>query len=184
MKIYTKTGDAGETGLFGGERVSKNHPRIQVCGDLDELNSSLGLVLCSIKPPTPASALASPLGQIQNELFDLGALVASPKAPFQPSREESLNTAVSRIEKDIDEMTESLETLKNFILPGGSETAARLFWARAICRRAERSLCEIAEKDPSLKHVLIYLNRLSDYLFTAARWANKAAREPELIWKH
>ncbi len=183
MKIYTKTGDAGETGLFGGKRVLKNHPRVKTCGDLDELNSALGLILSSIKPQNPASALAHPLGQIQNELFDLGALVASPKAPFQPSQEESLKNAVSRLEKDIDEMTESLETLKNFILPGGSETAARLFWARAVCRRAERSLCEIKEEDPSLNHALIYLNRLSDYLFTAARWANKAARKPEVIWK-
>ncbi len=180
MKIYTKTGDGGKTGLLGGERVSKRHPRIKALGDLDELNCSLGLVLSRVKPRCPDSALALPLSRIQNDLFELGALTADQKTE---SKAENLEVSILNLEKDIDEMTESLEVLKNFILPGGSETAARLFYARAVCRRAERSLCEINEENPALKNAVIYLNRLSDYLFTAARWTNKVFREPETSWK-
>ncbi len=179
MKIYTKTGDLGETGLIGGKRVPKHHPRIKACGDLDELNSALGWTLGTIKSEDKTMALISPLERIQNCLFELGAVVASEKE----KEEIYLEGAVSDLEKDMDEMTESLEILKNFILPGGSEIAARLFFSRAVCRRAERSLCEIREQSPSLKSAVIYLNRLSDYLFTAARWANKVLKEPEVIWK-
>ncbi len=179
MKIYTKTGDLGETGLIGGKRVPKHHPRIKACGDLDELNSALGWTLGTIKSEDKTMALISPLERIQNCLFELGAAVASEKEKGDPHFDQW----VSELEKEIDEMTESLETLKNFILPGGSEIAARLFFSRAVCRRAERSLCEIREQSPSLKSAVIYLNRLSDYLFTAARWANKVLKEPEVIWK-
>ena len=179
MKIYTKTGDLGETGLIGGKRVPKYHPRIKACGDLDELNSALGWTLGAIKSEAKLAALISPLERIQNRLFELGAVVASEKE----KEEIHLEGAVFELEKDIDEMTESLETLKNFILPGGSEIASRLFFSRAICRRAERSLCEIEEQSPSIRSAVVCLNRLSDYLFTAARWANKVLKEPETIWK-
>lgn len=176
MKIYTKTGDKGETGLLGGSRVPKNDPRIMACGDIDELNSTVGLVLAALESRRELNEMKGRLLLIERELFELGAAVADPREkkegnPFQNS--------ILRLEEEIDTMTRSLVPLQNFILPGGSEIAARLFLARAVCRRAERQLCAL----PGVSDPIVYLNRLSDYLFTAARWANFVEKKEEIIWE-
>jgi cob(I)alamin adenosyltransferase len=172
MKIYTRGGDAGHTSLFGGSRVTKNNPLIEAYGTVDELNSVIGVV----RAVWPAGALDAALALIQADLFDLGAFLASPEAP-------SVNVPSSRIdelERDIDAMEAELTPLRNFILPGGSLPAAHLHVARTVCRRAERLVVALGER---YAEVIRYLNRLSDYLFVAARFANlKLGRDDEL-WK-
>jgi cob(I)alamin adenosyltransferase len=172
MKIYTRGGDAGHTSLFGGSRVAKNDPLIEAYGTVDELNSVIGVV----RAVWPSGPLDPPLALIQADLFDLGAFLASPEAP-------ALNVPSSRIdelERDIDAMESELAPLRNFILPGGSLPAAHLHVARTVCRRAERLVVALGER---YAEVIRYLNRLSDYLFVAARFANlKLGRDDEL-WK-
>jgi cob(I)alamin adenosyltransferase len=161
-RIYTRGGDKGQTSLGDGSRVSKLDPRVTAIGDVDELNSLVGL--------------AGGLDRVQNELFDLGADLS---VPWQAGDERLRITeeAVSRLEREIDEANASLPELKSFVLPGGSERAARLFLARAVCRRAERAALAVPDTNPL---VAIYLNRLSDLLFVLARAAN-AGSEP--LWK-
>jgi cob(I)alamin adenosyltransferase len=172
VKIYTRTGDAGETSLFGGRRVTKDDPRIEAYGTVDELNSFLG----AARAAWPESPIDPELHAIQRDLFDIGALLASSDERFPgvaPSRIEDL-------ERAIDAMEEKLEPLKSFILPGGTEAAAALHVARAVCRRAERLV--VALEDENARTTLVYLNRLSDYLFVAARFANHAAGVRDVPW--
>ena len=166
-KIYTRTGDAGETGLVDGSRILKDHPRAQAIGDVDELNSAIGLALAQIDDGT-AKAM---LGRVQNELFDLGADLATPGEEFAPSEMvlRVVQSQVDRLEAEIDTMNEALEPLKSFILPGGGEAAARVHLARTIARRAERSVVTAARHDPLNPLARIYLNRLSDHLFVLGR---------------
>src|SRR5256885_4593817 len=160
MKIYTKTGDAGETSLFGGTRVAKNDPRIEAYGTVDELNSFIGVARAS----WPSSPIDGELDRIQSDLFDVGAHLASPGT----SRFAAVDEArIEALEQSIDAMTGELPPLKSFILPGGSMAAAQLHVARTICRRAERLVVPLGDEA-----TIRYLNRLSDYLFTAARFAN------------
>jgi cob(I)alamin adenosyltransferase len=161
-RIYTRGGDKGETSLGDGSRVSKLDPRVTAMGDVDELNSLVGW--------------AGGLDRIQNELFDLGADLS---VPFDPACERLRVTAeaVTRLEREIDEANESLPDLKSFVLPGGSERAARLFLARAVCRRAERAVLAVRDANPL---AATYLNRLSDLLFVLARAANAG---DERLWK-
>ena len=169
-KIYTRTGDSGETGLVDGSRLPKSAPRMAAIGDVDELNSAIGVALCQAMPDDARAQLA----RIQNELFDLGADFATPGPDFAPS-EMSLRiipAQVERLEREIDRMNEALAPLRSFILPGGSGAAAAIHLARAICRRAERSAVA-ADADAGLNPVgLAYINRLSDHLFVLARFLN------------
>jgi len=167
-KVYTKTGDAGETSLVGGTRVSKASLRVSAFGDVDELNSLLGVARTFLSD----QELDAELGRIQNELFILGADLASPmEVPLRRVDE----TLVHDLEQLIDRLLEELEPLREFILPSGSQAGAMLHLARTIARRAERSVVLLAEEEQINSQALIYLNRLSDYLFVAARAVNRRA---------
>jgi cob(I)alamin adenosyltransferase len=171
-KIYTRTGDNGETGLVGGERVSKDSPRIWAYGTVDELNSALG-VARSFKVDRETDAK---LAVIQNDLFDLGAELAG--APGMVRQEQ-----IDALEKLMDACNAELGPLKEFILPGGAPAAAQLHVARTICRRAERLCVRLAGKEEIGTLVIPYLNRLSDALFVLARWVNHKARRKDVFWK-
>jgi cob(I)alamin adenosyltransferase len=176
MKIYTKTGDDGTTGLIGGRRVRKDDARLACCGTIDELNACLGLAGAGA-----GAELTRPLGLVQAELFIIGSHLAAPEGKLQglpPLTEENL----ARLEQEIDSAEADLPPLRNFILPGGSETAARLHLARTICRRAERSLVQFAATHPVEPILLTYLNRLSDWLFVQARLANQRAGVADVPW--
>ena len=174
MKIYTRTGDAGETSLFGGARVSKDDQRIEAYGTVDELSSFIGIARAS----WPNGALDGELARVQNDLFDIGALLAAPGSDrfrgADPAR-------IEQLERAIDAMERELTPLTNFILPGGSIAAAQLHAARTVCRRAERRV--ISLHDDSATGAIVYLNRLSDYLFVAARLANAKHGVSDVTWK-
>lgn len=176
MKIYTRTGDKGTTKLLSGRSIEKSDQRLHVYGTTDELNSYLGLCVLKLSPK-----LAQELTPIQNELFNLGSLVACDDPQFLPNLPPITQTSIERMEKQIDAMTEKLPALKNFIIPGGTEAAAHLHIARTICRRAERELALL--KNPDLSLAGIYLNRLSDYLFVFARFANLQSNVKDLEWQ-
>lgn len=176
-RIYTRSGDDGETGLYGDSRVAKTDPRIHAVGEIDELNAHVGLA----RAACGESFLGARLGGVQHRLFDLGAEIGC--APGSDFAIVSVGTSdIEELEADMDRMDASLETLKTFVLPGGSEPAARLHVARAVCRRAERALWGLAEKGAVRAESLRYLNRLSDWLFVAARYANHHARVPDVKW--
>ncbi|HEU5285986.1 MAG TPA: cob(I)yrinic acid a,c-diamide adenosyltransferase [Sphingomicrobium sp.] len=179
-RIYTRTGDAGETGLVDGSRIAKDHPRAQAIGDVDELNSAIGLAIVHVG----SGKARAMLGCIQNELFDLGADLATPGDEFAPS-ETALRIVqgqVDRLETEIDAMNEELEPLKSFILPGGGKGAAHVHLARAIARRAERSVITAARQVSLNPMARVYLNRLSDHLFVLGRWL---ARDEggDILWR-
>jgi len=180
MKIYTKTGDAGMTGLFGGGRVSKADARVCAYGEVDELNTALGLVRAASGAP-PFDEL---LGGIQNALFDIGAeLATSPGREAGASDAVLTESAVAHLEAEIDQYQASLPELRAFILPGGTEAAARLHVARAVCRRAERALVRLAAAAAVRPLLLVYVNRLSDLLFVLARAANADAAIADTPWR-
>lgn len=166
-KIYTRTGDDGTTGLVDGSRVSKADARMALIGDVDETNSALGVAIAAVGE----GPLARNLERIQNDLFDLGADVATPGDDFKPSEMilRIIPTQVSRLENEIDAMNAGLKPLTSFILPGGTPAVAALHLARAIARRAERAAVAAAREVTLNPAALAYLNRLSDYLFVAAR---------------
>ena len=181
MKIYTKTGDGGETGLFGGGRVSKDHPRGAAYGDVDELNSVLGVV----RATEPVSFFESLLESVQQDLFSIGGHLATPdparvvksleKAALSPAR-------VDEFERVIDAAEQELPALRAFVLPAGTPKAASLHHARTVCRRAERSVVHLARATEVPDLFVIYLNRLSDLLFTLARLANHRSGIPDVTW--
>lgn len=180
-KIYTRTGDTGDTALFGGGRVAKNHARVAAYGDIDELNSVLGLV----RAGAPTDFFDSLFENIQRDLFSIGGHLATPDpAKVRKALEKAAlsETRVAEFEAVIDAADEELAPLKAFVLPGGTEKAARLHVARAICRRAERSTVALAGNDEVPAAFLIYLNRLSDLLFTLARLANHRAGVGDVTW--
>jgi cob(I)alamin adenosyltransferase len=176
MKIYTRTGDDGTTSLFSGGRVAKHHLRVECYGTVDELNSVIGMARTH-QPVSDAD-----LARIQHQLFNLGADLATPldASTSHVVRMDAAN--IEWLEQSIDRMMEDLPTLRYFILPGGSPAAAALHVARTVCRRAERLAVALQEHEPIGDHVLPYLNRLSDYLFTLARWENQQAGIPEEKW--
>lgn len=182
-KLYTRTGDRGETGLFGGRRVPKDHPRVVAYGTIDEVNSALGVAVSFIRQ----RALAAVVQSIQNELFDIGAELASERpvrrAAKQPAVFELGPERVSRLERLIDEYDAKVPPLTTFILPGGGQAASFLHLARTICRRAEREAVSLARTQRVNEHILAYLNRLCDLLFVLARYANRAARTREITWQ-
>lgn len=161
MSIATKTGDAGETSLLSGQRVAKDHPRIDAVGFLDELNSQIGLIRSQ-----GADEYIPDLKNIQDELFEAGAF-------------GGMNTALARLEESLNKLEATLPTLDKFILPGGHPLAAQTHVARSVCRHAERSLIKVKELPPGL---LPYINRLSDYLFLAARHINISTKTDEVVW--
>lgn len=177
-KIYTKTGDDGETGLFGEPRVRKDHPRIEAYGTVDELNAVLGIVRTQAPPPEVDALLAA----IQNQLFDLGAELAAPEPQkfgivgVGPKQIAALEAAIDRHDAD-------LAPLRQFILPGGTPAAAHLHLARTVCRRAERRLLTLAAVASISPHTVVYLNRLSDLLFVLARWTNRQAGAADIPWQ-
>lgn len=181
MRIYTKTGDGGETSLFGGGRVAKAHQRVSAYGDVDELNAALGLVAAA----EPQDLEGELLSAIQKDLLAVGSLLASPdperlsgsleKAVVTEARVAALEAAIDRLETDLRE-------LRAFILPGGTNKAALFHWARVVCRRAERSVVNLSASERVPPAILSYLNRLSDLLFVLARVANKRAGIPDREW--
>jgi cob(I)alamin adenosyltransferase len=173
VKIYTRTGDKGETALFGGKRVSKDDLRIEAYGTIDELSSFIGVA----RSQWPDSPIDAELASVQNDLFDIGAQLAAPGS----DRFKGANTArIEQLERAIDAMERELKPLANFVLPGGSVHAAQLHVARTVCRRAERRV--ITLRDDATGGTVIYLNRLSDYLFVAARYANAKHGVPDVPW--
>ena len=182
-KIYTKTGDKGETGLFGGKRVRKDSPRIAAYGGVDELNAFLGAARSLNENPEMDSLLT----KIQNDLFDIGAVLATPDKGRLEGKASGFirKEDVSFLEDAIDRFDRELPPLRNFILPGGSELAAQLHMARTVCRRAEREVVSLAEKEPGSvdDEILCYLNRLSDFLFVLARWVNLKKGVADTPWE-
>lgn len=181
MKIYTKTGDKGETGLFGGKRVQKSSVRINAYGTVDELNAALGLALCYVQNPKVKSVLK----KLQHQLFVVGADLATPLemekkniSIIRVSTEE-----ISEAESAIDSFEKELELLQYFILPGGSKAAAQLHVARTICRRAEREVVLLAQQEEINQNIVILLNRISDLLFVLSRIENKTSGIPDQKWE-
>jgi len=179
-KIYTRTGDQGDTGLADGSRISKDHVRAQAIGDVDELNCAIGVAIGEIVDDEVRAMLSA----IQNELFDLGADIATPGDEFAPSDMalRIVQAQIDRIEREIDRMNESLEPLRSFILPAGAGGVAELHLARAVARRAERSAVAASREVALNPLALIYLNRLSDWLFVAARFV-AAKRGGDVLWQ-
>ena len=172
-KIYTKTGDLGDTGLADGERIGKTEPRVQAMGDVDELNSLLGLLICKCED----EQVSANLFDIQHVLFNVGGELSMPGSQLVSEKD------VSDLEKLIDLHNEPLPPLKEFILPGGSEAAAICHLARAVCRRAERSIVSVCTGSKDHQRAAVYLNRLSDLLFVVARVLGRAEGGSEIFWQ-
>ena len=181
MKIYTKTGDKGETSLFGGKRVQKSAQRLKAYGTVDELNSFIGLAIVEVNDEHVKNILI----EIQHQLFALGADLAT------PDDEKTKKLNVYRVEKSfyefaeskIDELEKNLDELKSFILPGGTKSSSLLHVCRAVCRRAEREIVELQQLDIINENIIIYVNRLSDLFFVLARYENKVAGIPDIKWE-
>ncbi|SFF79219.1 cob(I)alamin adenosyltransferase [Novosphingobium sp. CF614] len=187
-KIYTRTGDDGTTGLVDGSRLPKHAARMEAIGAIDEANSAIGLAVCALAgtPPAaihPATGHAATLTRIQNDLFDLGADLATPGEDFTPGEMtlRMVDAQVEWLEAAIDAINEHLQPLRSFILPGGSEAAARIHLARASTRAAERRAVALAATEPVNPAALAYVNRLSDYLFVLARAVNAGGAD-DVLW--
>ncbi len=181
MKIYTKTGDKGETGLFGGERVSKYSPRIEAYGTIDELNSFIGLAVTEVKSDEVKLLLV----KIQNQLFSIGSDLATPDTEKNKKLKifRTPDNFYLNIEKEIDKYEEKLEPLKNFILPGGSKGSACLHVCRTIARRAERQVVALNSTVQIGNNIIIFLNRISDLFFVLSRFENLVSKIPDAIWE-
>ena len=180
MKIYTRTGDSGQTGLFGGGRVSKTHPRVEAYGDVDELNAAIGMARAIEMMPRVDEIIVT----LQRDLFAIGALLATPdrdKMKRQLEKASIDERRIRELEQAIDDGDAELEPLRSFIVPGGTPKAAALHVARTVCRRAERRVVAL-DQDEMPAIVVVYLNRLSDLLFTLARVANRRAGAGEVTW--
>jgi cob(I)alamin adenosyltransferase len=181
MKLYTRTGDEGMTGLFGGDRVNKSHQRLMAYGALDELNSVIGILRLHATGKVAAGAA---LEQVQHDLFVVGAILATPA-----SRLESLGERLTRptweipdMEKDIDRLAAMAPPMTHFVLPGGTAASCHAHLARTVCRRAERDIVALNAEEPVPTEVLVYVNRLSDWLFALARAENAAQGVPDTAW--
>ncbi len=180
-RIYTRTGDTGETSLFGGRRVSKNHLRVSAYGSIDELNAVLGVA----RAAGPGPEIDTVLERVQHHLFDLGAELATPPAAPAAAAAHTPRVVpawVDALERDIDRFEDSLPRLHQFILPAGTPAAAMLHLARTVARRAERDIVTLAAREPVSPELLKFVNRLSDLLFVLARAANQAAGRPDTTW--
>ena len=174
MPIYTKTGDRGNTGLFDGKRVSKASLRIEAIGTVDELNSTIGFTIAQLITNNPQ--LARELIRIQNDLFVIGGALANPKQKID------LSKRVKEFEIMIDQMTKELPPLFNFILPGGGKAGVSLHIARTVCRRAERRIVALSEKEKVQGNIIVYINRISDLFLTMSRYINMREKKKEVIW--
>jgi cob(I)alamin adenosyltransferase len=186
-RIYTKTGDAGETRLVGGQKVPKDDLRIECYGTVDELNSFIGLARASLEGYTVAAAplakLAGILKRVQHELFNLGSILATVPKDVHPKQPRVTDLEVAKLEQEIDEANEDLPPLRSFVLPGGSRVDAELHVCRTVCRRAERLLVALAREGSVPAEALHYLNRLSDALFVWSRWVNHVMGVNETLWQ-
>lgn len=186
LKIYTKTGDKGQTGLLGGTRVPKHHIRIEAYGTVDELNSWIGLVRDSIASHLPSAIRHQPIAIleiVQDRLFTIGSSLASDPQKSKVKIPHLSEDDITLFEKEMDEMDSVLPPMKNFVLPGGHETVSKCHIARCVCRRAERRVNHLAELEQVDEIVIKYLNRLSDYLFMLSRKLAHDLKAPETIWK-
>ena len=182
-RIYTKRGDKGETGLVGGQRVSKDAIRIDAYGTVDELNSFVGMARLSAEEDERLASLAKTLLRIQHELFNLGSILATMPADVRPKQPRVTDVEIARLEQEIDEMNEALPSLRSFVLAGGTRLNTELHACRTICRRAERLAVTLSREEEVPVEAIQYLNRLSDALFVYSRWANHAAQVEETLWE-
>jgi len=186
-KVYTRTGDRGETSLVGGKRVPKDSPRIDAYGTIDELNSVVGLARVfneeSLDAGEAHQFLDEVLCRLQDELFDLGSELATPPEFFQPGMCRVGDDEIVRIEKLIDKCQEDLEPLNSFVLPGGGRIGAYLHQCRTVCRRAEREILRLSRTEDINDQAIKYVNRLSDLFFVLSRWIAKQTGEPEFLWQ-
>ncbi len=186
-KVYTRTGDRGDTALVGGKRVPKDSPRIDAYGTLDELNSIVGLARVfneeSLDAGEAHQFLDEVLCQLQDELFDLGSELATPPEFFQEGMYRAGADEVTRLEKWIDQCQKDLEPLKSFILPGGGRIGAYLHQCRTVCRRAERDILRLSREEEINPNIIKYVNRLSDLFFVLSRWIAKQTGEQEYLWQ-
>jgi cob(I)alamin adenosyltransferase len=182
-RIYTKTGDKGETALVGGQRVGKDSPRIECYGTVDELNAFLGMACLTAGRDTRTESLAPVLLRVQHELFNLGSILATLPEDVGPKQPAVTETDIRQLEAEIDEMNAELPPLRSFVLPGGSELSAHLHVCRTVCRRAERLLVALSRDQQVPGEAIRYLNRLSDALFVWSRWANLRLSVAEVLWQ-
>jgi len=185
-RIYTRRGDAGETGLVGGQRVPKDHLRIECYGTVDELNAHLGIARATVEELAarfpPFLELGATLVRIQHELFNLGSILATLPEDVHPRQPRVTSADVTQLERDLDAANEHLPVLRSFVLPGGSRLDAELHVSRTVCRRAERLLVGLAREEAVPPEAIQYLNRLSDILFVWSRWVNHIMGTPETLW--
>lgn len=180
MKIYTKTGDKGQSSLYGGKRVDKDSVRLEAYGTIDELNSVLGLVLSYTDKPD----LINNLRSIQSDLFKLGSELATPEGQTIAGFNLLEGNRIEWLEQEMDKMSEQLPPLKSFILPSGNFLSSHLHLARTICRRAERRVVTLSKQENTRPETIIYLNRLADYLFILARFTNQQAGLTDIPWQN
>lgn len=186
-RVYTKTGDKGQTSLVGGKRVPKDSPRIEAYGTIDELNSVVGLARVfndeNLEAGDAHQFLNEVLCRIQDELFDLGSELATPPEQFKEGMYRVGDDEIERLEQWIDQCQEDLEPLKSFILPGGGRIGAYLHQCRTVCRRAEREILRLSREEEINPSMIKYVNRLSDLFFVLSRWIAKQTGEPEYLWQ-
>jgi cob(I)alamin adenosyltransferase len=180
-RIYTKTGDQGQTHLAGGQRVSKDSARIECYGTVDELNAFIGMAAVSAAESVPT--LVPILRRIQHELFNLGSILATQPQDVHPKQARVTEAEIHQLEIEIDRMNEDLAPLRSFVLPGGTRLNTELHACRTICRRAERLAVTLAREEPIPPETVQYLNRLSDALFVWSRWVNHVLGVPEVLWE-
>lgn len=186
-KIYTRTGDGGQTSLVGGQRVSKDSLRIDSYGTVDELNAYVGLVRTAVEESAVEHsefvAFAATLRRIQHELFNLGSILATLPEDIHPKQPQITTAEINRLEDEIDMANQNLPRLRSFVLPGGSRLDAELHICRTVCRRAERLLVRLLREGSVPAEAVRYLNRLSDAFFVWSRWANSILRRDEVLWE-
>lgn len=184
MKLYTKSGDDGTTGLFSGARVSKDHPRIESYGTIDEFNATLGMCSATCKADNALHRrLLDIFARLQSRMFDIGADLATPEGANNESKIQRIGEEhVQEVEKWIDEIDSANTPLTAFVMPGGTELASRLHLARTICRRAERQMIHLSHTEPVGSSLIMYVNRVSDFLFAAARLVNKNSGVEDVLW--
>ena len=186
-RVYTRTGDQGETGLAGGQRVPKDSARIAAYGTVDELNAFLGAVRTTVNEMAAAeprlAVLAAILLRVQHELFNLGSILATLPEDVHPKQARITDVEIARLESEMDHMNEGLDPLRSFVLPGGSRLNAELHVCRTVCRRAERISVMLARAEPVPTEAVRYLNRLGDALFVWSRWASRVTGAPETLWE-
>ena len=181
-KIYTKTGDRGQTSLMDGSRVPKSHIRVETYGTIDELNAVLGVTISELRNKNYESKIKKELLSIQNDLFEIGSRLSNPSVAIEKKFISYLENRIQEFEKEIDDMTEKLPVLTNFILPGGGRAGAQLHITRTVVRRVERRIIALSQEEKVEEMFIKYFNRLSDLFFTMSRFVNFTEKKNETIW--